>query len=36
MEQIVASGVIVVTPGVVCEEIFQRGVLDLVREKVDL
>ena len=36
MEQIVARGVVVVTPGVVCEEILQWGVLDLVREKVDL
>ncbi len=36
MEQIVASGVVVVTPGVVCEEMFQWGAVDLVREKVDL
>ena len=36
MEQIVASGVVVFTPGVLWEEVFQWRVLDLVREKVDL
>ena len=36
VKQIVASGVVVVTPSVVCEEISQWGVPDLVREKVDL
>lgn len=36
VEQIVASGVVVVTPGVVGEEIPQWRVPNLVREKVDL